>query len=240
MTNTTERSPRLFITSDLLTQARDEQVHSITPHAASIRTVVERGSAGALRGLPVRQLILHGSDDVSQEGLRAYRILPGESPQDSLRINGVAEHPQGLIDRVLPDVHSLVVPVLDFDELTVALALHRAAGVYGQQLSAEGSEEQAPDKLTGVQGIDSAIRFGTLTLGSLISKAQPAEGREAPESLAEQLLQGIGPIISRGFEAVQAVQGLPADGPILPMSASEMQTLVEQTPPLAFTLDGPF
>jgi hypothetical protein len=232
------RPPKLYITPELVNEARDEHIRGIIPNGPNIKEVVARGSQGVLRGVPIRQLILHSSADVSGSGLTVFRVNEYAPEAGLLEVTdqpGI--HPKDLIARGLPEIHTLVVPIKDFDELAAAWALHRAAGEYGQTLdsSAPGAQElRAPTELFGVTGLDVALRTGLSLLGGIISRAQPPERRETPEALADQLEKGIGPIIGRGVDAISAVQGLPAQPPLKPMEPDEMDRFVQQTPPLAF------
>lgn len=231
-------APKLFITGELMTEALTSQVRAIVPDGASIKKVIEHGSGGAMRGRPVGQLILHESNDISAVDMSAYRIGPQTPEQPRIPVLREAKtHPTRLIQDALPEVHTLVVPIKAFDALSALRGLHGAAAAYAQNLpQLEEEELRVPDSMFGVPGLDKVVGGVAYLFGGIVSRAQPEERRERPEDLANQLIEGIGPIVGRGVEAIRAVQGLPDQPPLRPMSPDEMAAFAEQTPPFTFTV----
>jgi hypothetical protein len=220
-----------------MTEALTSQVRAIIPNGISIKKVIEHGSGGAMRGRPVGQLILHESSDISEVDMGVYRIGPQTPDQSRLPILRETKiQPTRLIQDALPEVHTLVVPIKAFDALSALRGLHSAAAAYAKNLPQLEEELRVPTDMFGVPGLDKPAANIAHLLGGMISRAQPAERRERPEDLAGQLLDGIGPIIGRGMEAIRAVQDLPVQPPQQPMTPDQMAAFAEQTPPFIFTV----
>lgn len=231
-------APNLYLSSAIETMARTEGIVDIRPHTTSIKTITEHGSRGVLLGRPVRNLILHESNDVSASSLTVRRLLPGQTDPTALTFaEAPAVHPQQIIERGLPHRHSLVVPIEDFDELSAAWALHEAAAQYGQGLSNQPRDEElrAPDSMFGNPTLDTLTKGAALLLGGIVSRGQSKDRRERPEDLADKMVKGIAPIIGRGKELVEMAQtqSMP-DTPTHPLTPAEMAALVEQAAPLSF------
>jgi len=235
------RAPKLYVTSEFLEEARDEGVTGATAHA-SAHDLMNRASQGRLRGLSVSRLLLHTSTKIDDVKLKVYRVVPHESGVTQFEAsNRPGTHPHAFIESGMPEVHALVVPVKEFEPMAAAWSLHNAAARYADELGlpAAGEEElRAPTEGFGVAGLDQALDFGLQMLGGMISRAQPEDRRESPESLAAKLREGINPTLGRGVDAIRAVQGLPNDPnaavPQPAMTPNEMAQFVEQRPPIVF------
>jgi len=234
------RAPRLYVTSEFLEKAHDEQITGATAHT-SAHEVMQRASQGRLRGLSVSRLLLHTSANVEDQRLKVFRVVPHESTAGKFEVSTrPATHPQAFVEDGLPEVHSLIVPVKEFDTTAAAWSLHNAAARYGEELGlprAGEREMRPPTEGFGIAGLDQVLDFGLHTLGRIVSNAQPEDKRESPESLADQLRAGINPILGRGVDAVRAVQDLPDDPNAVtqsPLTPAEMAELVAKDPPLVF------
>ncbi len=233
------RTPRLYITSELLEKARDERVTGATAHN-SARELIDRASQDRLRGLSVSRLVLHTSGNVEDRGLKVYRVNTYENVPRFETSTRPATHPRDFLGDGLPEVHSLLVPVKEFDSTATAWSLHDAAARYADKLGlpAVGEPElRVPTEGFGHKGLDQTLDFALQGLGGITSRAQPEDRRESPESLSEELGNLLKPYIGRAADVFQAIQALP-DNPNAAVAAqfmpNEMAPFVEQTPPIVF------
>jgi|GEM_PF-2101688 len=234
------RPPKLYITSTLLEEARDEGITGATAYNTA-HEVINRGSEGRLRGLSVSRLVLHNAGDIDNERLTVFRVNTYENVPRFETSPKPGIHPQAFIEEGKPEAHTLVVPIKEFVTTTTAWSLHHAAARYANELGlpAAGEEEmRAPTEGFGIPALDQGLDTVLHLFGGIVSRAMPAERRESAESLAAELREGINPILGRGVEAIKAVNNLPDDpnaaAPQPAMTPAEMAKLIMQQPPIVF------